>query len=337
VADRFPEELVRFRFRDGRGKVTSLPDVASLVKAIRSGAIGPETSLAIGKERGWHRADTVAAYREAIGALGRVPPERYPSQSARGEARDSGTPRRSKLRSLVLLAGVIVLGIGLRAYLGRQTVAPPPPAKATVTGLRAGARLRVYSFQFGDSVALELRHLEDWLVSQRFGAKLRGAALKRPASLMAARTVSAGYLLRVDSMASRSRELARRLIARADALEGEAKGFDGLATALEDELAVWSREFSVQLEILRGLAAAMDSVPAFLLEKQGSFAIWEGKAAFLSRDDGARFATLEARFAEIAARERSWSSTLLAKRPDWMAGVLEDERPRFGLWVLASQ
>jgi hypothetical protein len=332
---------MQFRFRDARGKVISLPDVASLLQAIRSGAVGPETSLAVGAERGWHRAESVAAYREAIGALGRVPPERFPSQtSSRGKPFGAriGLPKKPRTFAMIVCGMIVVAGIGLRVYLGRHTEALPAPTKATtVTGLRAGARLRVYSFQFGDSVAVEMRRLQDWLASQRFDGKLRGAALKRPASLQAARAVSAGYLVRVDSIESRNRALVQRLVARADSLEGEAKGFDGLATALEDELAVWSREFAAQLEILRGLAAAMDSLPAFLLEKQGSFAVWEGRAAFLSRDDAARFAALEARFSELAARERGWSSALLAKRPDWMAGVLEDERPHFGRPVLASQ
>ncbi len=133
-----------------------------------------------------------------------------------------------------------------------------------------------------------------------------------------------------------SSALAGRLVARADSLEA-AGGFDGLAAALEDELAKWSRDFGGYAEILRGVAAALDSLPAFLLEKQGSFALWEGKAAFLSRDDAARFAMLEAKFIDLAGRELAWSTTLLAKRPDWMSGVLEDERPRFGHPVLAMQ
>jgi hypothetical protein len=74
----------------------------------------------------------------------------------------------------------------------------------------------------------------------------------------------------------------------------------------------------------------LDSVPAFLLEKQKSFAVWEGSPAFLSRDDGARYAALRDQVIALAARERAWSGALLIKRPEWLAGLLEDERPYFG-------
>ena len=148
-----------------------LPDVASLLQAIRSGAVGPETSLAVGGERGWHRAESVAAYREAIGALGRVPAERFPSQTTSGGkplGARIGLPKKPRTLALVVIGMIVVAGLGLRVYLGGHTEALPAAAKATtVTGLRAGARLRVYSFQFGDSVALEMRRLQDWLASQR--------------------------------------------------------------------------------------------------------------------------------------------------------------------------
>lgn len=327
---------MRFRFRDTHGRVISLPDVASLLQAIRSGAVGPETQLAIGKQRAWQRADSVAAYREAIVALGQLPNEgMVPPAADFAKPSESWRLLSRSPRALVALAlGVVVLlGVGFRASFGghRSEGLAPAPAPKVVSGLRAGSQLQVYSLQFGDSVALELRRLQDWLSSHRVAARLRGAALKHPASLRALRVTGAGYRLRIDSVASRNGELARRLVARAEALEGAERGFEGLATALEDDLAVWSREFAAHLEILRGVAAVLDSLPAFLLGKQNSFTVWEGSAAFLSHDDGARFAALEARFSELAVQEHSWSTRLFAHRPDWMGGVMEDERPRFGV------
>ncbi len=329
---------MRFRVRAAGGKVLSLPDVASLVRAIRSGKVGPETPMAVGKQRGWHPANSVAAYREAIAALNRAPAERFPA-SRLTEAASARTPIwRSPWAFAALGAGLLgVGGLGLTRVL-RSPEKPPVLATAapTVNGLRANARLRVYSFQYGDSIAVELRQLQDWLAGQQLAPKLRGSALKRPGSLQAARTVSNAFLLRLDSLKVYSAALAARLVARADSLEATG-GFDGLASALEDELAKWSRDFAGYTEILHGVGAALDSLPAFLLEKQGAYAVWEGKAAFLSREDAARFAMLEARFVDLAGRELAWSTTLLAKRPDWMSGVLEDERPRFGRPVLALQ
>ena len=329
---------MRFRVRAAGGKVLSLPDVASLVKAIRSGTIGPQTPMAIGKQRGWHPANTVAAYRDAIAALNRAPAERFPASrlvEAKGGRKVVG---RSQWTFAALGAGLLAVGgVGLSRVLGSHEKPPVlATAAATVSGLRANARLRVYSFQFGDSVAVELRQLQDWLTRQQLEPRLRGSALKRPGSLQAARTVSTGFLVRLDSLQAYSTALAGRLVARADSLEATG-GFDGLAGALEDELAKWSKDFASYAEILHGVGAALDSLPAFLLEKQGAFAVWEGKAAFLSREDAARFAMLEARFVDLAGRELAWSTTLLAKRPDWMSGVLEDERPRFGRPVLALQ
>lgn len=241
--------------------------------------------------------------------------------------------------AVVLLAAVF----GVRPWLSgqRREAAKPVSAPPAVTGLRAQSRLRAFSFQFGDSVALERRRLEDWLALQGYKSRLRGAALKNPASLRIARATSAGYLTGIDSLVSRRQALAQRLVARADSLEGagaaEGGSFDGLATALEDEIALWSREFAAQEEILRGLAAAMDSLPAFVLGKQASFAMRDGAPVFLSRDDAGRFAELEDHFSALAHRERAWSDALIARRPDWMSGLIEDDRPRFGWSVLASR
>jgi len=345
---------MQFRFRDKSGRVVSLPDVASLLQAIQSGAITAKTSLAVGNERGWHRAQSVAAYREAVAALKRgmvaPPPSAGPdwSQAAGrgGSSSRNAPPRINRPSGRMVAAAVAVLlfaaVFGVRPWLnGQRRQARPAPAAPAVTGLRAQSRLRAFSFQFGDSVALERRRLEEWLASQRYTARLRGSALKSPVSLQIARTTSAGYLVRLDRLVSSREALAQRLVARADSLEGAegtaGGGFEGLATALEDEIAVWSREFTTHEEILRALAAAMDSLPAFVLGKQASFAMRDGAPVFLSRDDAARFAVLEEHFSALANRERAWSDALLARRPDWMSGLIEDDRPEFGRSVLASR
>jgi hypothetical protein len=85
---------MRFRFRDRQGKTVSLGDVSSLLEAIRKGEITPETLLAVGEAGDWRRADTVAAYQEAVAALARGgggPPIR-PKPSSGTLAPSSGTP-----------------------------------------------------------------------------------------------------------------------------------------------------------------------------------------------------------------------------------------------------
>src|SRR5689334_706201 len=101
---------MRFRVRAASGKVLSLPDVASLAKAIRSGTIGPDTPMAVGKQRGWHRANSVAAYRDAIAALNRAPAERFPS-SRLVEAKTSRTAIwRAPWAFAALGAGLLAVG-----------------------------------------------------------------------------------------------------------------------------------------------------------------------------------------------------------------------------------
>ena len=313
---------MQFRYRNARGKVITLPDVASLLEAIRSGAITAGSQLSTGKEGKWRKAAEVAAYQEAVTALG--------NPLASSPEHGQEFPPRSRLRRVALTSVGLVL-VAWMLYYGfakPQTVAqaamPAPP------GLRATAWLRTYSFQFGDSIALEYRRLQDWLARQHFAARLHGPALKNARSLQSARAVSAGYRARLDSIESASRDLESRLLGRADSLESATPGLDGLSAGLHEELEGWSRDYAEYARIQRGVGAMMDSLPAFLLEKQKSFAVWEGSPAFLSRDDGARYAALRDQTIALAARERAWSGALLIKRPEWLAGLLEDERPYFG-------
>lgn len=60
-----------------------------------------------------------------------------------------------------------------------------------------------------------------------------------------------------------------------------------------------------------GFTATLDSVAVFVLERQGSVALHEGQAAFLSRADG-----------------------VISRRPTWMAALPDSLRPRFDEPVL---
>ena len=325
---------MRFRYKDSKGKVVTLPSVAALVLAVRSGEVTDETQLSSGTRR-WERAEKVTAYRQAVAALKLDNPQAASTPVA--EATQSAKPR-SRLRMLVpgLIAATLVAGV-LYKKLGQA--APPPRAKAVDPGPgpHASARLYSYSFQFADSVALEIRALQDWITARKLDATFRGAGLKRVASLRAARAVAAELLRRVDSLEQRSAELARRVTARADSLAVSDNGLAGLTTALEAELHSWSKDFTAHHEILRQEALTIDTLSAFLLEKQNSFTIWDGQAAFLSSGDGMRFAELKQELANLSHRELNWSESLFRRRPDWMAGVLEDERPRFGASVIAAR
>lgn len=314
---------MQFRYRNARGKVITVPDVASLLEAIRSGAITSGTLLATGKEGKWRKASEVAAYQEAITAIGEpvaADPPRAPAEPAR-------PPRLLRVAfgssCLVLLTWLLYYGLG-RGQTVAQAALPAAP------GLRATSWIHTYSFQYGDSLALEYRRLQDWFNHQHYGARFHGTSLKNTKSLRSARLISAGYAARLDSIESLSEALAERLLSRADSLESATPGLDGLSVGLHEELEGWRRDFREFAGIHRGLAAVMDSLPAFLLEKQKSFAVWEGSPAFLSRDDGARYAGFKEQTITFAAKERAWSGALLIKRPEWLAGLLEDERPYFG-------
>ncbi len=331
---------MRFRYRDARGKVVRLSDVASLLEAIRSGAVTSDTELAVGDSRKWHRADTVTAYQEALAGLGRLTGPRHQAPSAAISGVIPWHGRRAiRIGAVITTAAVLLLlAAGRIWYLSREAEAARRRALVTAPspGLRAQAHLRVLSFQYGDSVALEQRHLQQWLAKQGFDGRVRGTALKNLELLRATRAAGAGYRLRVDSLVARSAELARRLVARADSLEASANGFDGLATALEDDLAKWERDFAEYAEVERGVAAAIDSLTAFVLEKQTSFVIRDGAPVFLSHADAARFMELAEHLRALPNYERAWSERLLSRRPDWMESLAEEDRPRFGRPVLAT-
>ncbi len=331
---------MRFRYRDGRGKVVRLPDVASLLEAIRGGAVTSDTELAVGDGREWHRAETVTAYQQAVAGLGKLSGPLHQAPSAAPPDLTPWHARRAVRigAAITTTALALLLAAGRIWYLGREAEAARKRAMVTAPspGLRAQAHLRVLSFQYGDSVAVEQRQLQEWLAKQGFDGRVRGAALKNPALLRAARAAGAGYRLRVDSLVARSAELARRLVARADSLESSANGFDGLATALEDDLANWERDFAEYAEVERGVAAAIDSLTAFVLEKQASFVIRDGAPVFLTHADAARFMELAEHLRALPNHERAWSERLLSRRPDWMESLAEEDRPRFGRAVLAT-
>jgi len=349
---------MRFRFRDRQGKIVSLGDVSSLLEAIKKGDITPETLLAVGEAGDWRRADTVAAYQEAVAALARGgggPPIR-PKPSSGTLAPSSGTlaplpgtlapdmdaapstpPPRYLARTVRIasLAGLVMIVLILAAirirYLGRANLRVRGPAPAAVVqASQVRQAVAVLTVLAADSSAAAIRRVQDWASRQRFDQRFHGEALGSPASLRAIRRASIGYRSQIDSLIERSENFALRLMARADSAEGAEAALEGLGTAVEDALAAWERQLVAYVELERAAAAALDSAAGFLLERSGSFVVREGQPVFLSRTDAARYATLLDHFAEVANRESSWVGEVRAKRPSWMAALPEALRPGFG-------
>ena len=63
---------MRFRYRDNRGRVVALADVASLLKAIRAGVLTADSQLAVDDEKSFQRAELVVAYQQAAVAVSRT-------------------------------------------------------------------------------------------------------------------------------------------------------------------------------------------------------------------------------------------------------------------------
>jgi hypothetical protein len=348
---------MQFRFRDRQGKTVALGDVASLLEAIRTGEVTPETLLAVGEAGDWRRADTVAAYQQAVAALARgggVPPIR-PLPSSGTLAPSSGTlapssgtlapdmlgapstpPPRYLARTvrIAILAGVVAIVLILAAmriwYLGRANRVRGPSPAAVIQASQVKQAVAALTVLAADSSAAAIRRVQDWASRQRFDQRFHGEALGNPASLRAIRRASIGYRSQIDSLIERSQDFALRLMARADSAEGAEADLDGLGTAVEDALAAWERQLVAYVELERTAAAALDSAAGFLLERSGSFVVREGLPVFLSRADAARYAALLDHFAEVANRESSWVGAVRAKRPAWMTALPEELRPGFG-------
>lgn len=322
---------MRFRYRDKRGRVVPLPDVASLLWAIREGAVLPETPLAVDEEQKFQKAALVVAYQQAAAAVGRG--GRIPSASV--PASSPSTPPWHAKRSvrIVLAVGLVVLLAAVASLriqsIGREharefaskPTGPAPPTQAAIARLEG---------EFGDSAALAQHRLEDWVAHQHFAERLRGPALRAPASLRLVRSAAANYRTEIDSLQARTRSLAVALVRRADSAESRRSSLAGLMASVEDALVDWQRELGVYAELQRATAATLDSLADFVLERQQSFAVRDGRPVFLSRTDAADFRGLADNLGSLAVREKAWADALLGRRPYWMTTLPEESRPRFG-------
>ena len=126
------------------------------------------------------------------------------------------------------------------------------------------------------------------------------------------------------------------LVQRADSAEAADTALTGLMGSAEDILTEWQRELTVYADFQRAAAFTLDSLAAFVLDHQQSFAIREGKPVFLSRTDAARFRELADNLHLLATREKAWADALRERRPEWMTALAEGDRPRFGRNVLSG-
>lgn len=325
---------MRFRYKDSRGKVITLPDVASLAKAIRHGTITPEMEFAAGDDGDFQRAEHVAAFQQTAEAVGRPPRK----QAAVAPGSKAPTPARRGLRyvaGVLAAAAVVALVVWRIRAIDRQqlravAVAPTGPSTVTRNAIAGIAT------EFGDSAAVAHQRLASWIERQKLPDRFRGAALRAGASLRGVRNAAARYRLEVDSLLVRSRSLAQMLVQRADSAEASDPGLDGLMVAVEDVLVEWQRDLTRYAEIQRTAALTLDSLATFVLGRQQSFAIREGQPVFLSRQDAARFRELTDNLSSLARREKAWADALTGRWPGWMMSLAEGERPHFGRSLLSG-
>lgn len=315
---------MHFRYKDARGRVIRLDDVTWLAQAIRDGLVSPETMLAVGEDREFKRAEHVVAYQQVVVGLERNRLGTAPIADA--------LPRAARTPPTRAIVGVIVgaLVVAVAIFVLRSP-SSPPSAVSAVAAPSAEMEVAVGQLvtEFGDSIALRQRRLEDWIANQRFHQRLEGRALQTSASLRAMRASIAGYLARVDSLISGVSVLSARLVLRADSLEGTDGVRAGLFAAGGDALRGWEGELSAYAAIQRETAAALDSLAQFALERQQSFVVREGQPVFLSRDDAARFRQLRGNIEGLAGNERRWAEATLRKYPTWMSGIAPADRPAF--------
>ncbi len=328
---------MRFRYRDTRGKVVSLADVASLLKAIRDGALTPDSDLAVGDDKTFQRAEMVAAFQQAALAVSRT------GGVATGTTAGAPVVAWHARRGVRVGAGIAAIALfGVFAMLRLQTIgreharefaaaaAPAGPSHLAETALaRIGA-------EFGDSAAVSQHRLEDWVDRQHFPERFRGGALHGVSSLRGVRASATKYRETADSLLVRSRTFAVILVQRADSAEAADTALNGLGISAEDALVKWQKDIETYADIQRSSAATLDSLAAFVLNRQQSFAIREGQPVCLSRVDAARFRELAANLGSLAGREKAWADALRERRPEWMNALSEGQRPRFGRNVLSG-
>jgi hypothetical protein len=331
---------MQFRYQDKKGKVHTLADVASLLQAIRVGAVAPDTPLVVGNDRVWHPASAVTAYREAVAALRRsgssLALAPVPSVSI---AVSAPSPSRHGRRVALVLVGLLAVGftgfrvhqMSARASGVRRAAAAPGPA----IGVRAA--VSEFDAEFGDSLARAQRRLHDWVRGQRFDVRFRGISLQEPASLRTSLVAAERYRMEIKGIESAMRRLSVAMLARADSLEGTANGLDGLTGAVDELMASWRRDVEAWTEIQLGIAGSLYQVAEYLLAKQKSYVVREGRPVFLSRDDGARFRELSLGPSQWAMREQSWANTVADRRSRWLGRIPAEAHPDFGRAVLPGK
>jgi hypothetical protein len=332
---------MRFRYQNAGGKAINLPDVAALLQGIERGVVTPETLISIGDSGSWQRAETVAAYQQAVAGLSRSPGvRRMAAESQRPESHaQSPVPEipwytRRQVRiglGAATAALVLVFGFLRVRHLDRERAAATARAvtAAAEPSLDAQHALSVITNEFGESAGRSMRRAEDRLDSRRLRARLRGTALKNSASVRTLNAAATSIQADTDSLIARSAALAETLRSRADSLETGHSRYDGLLLRVEDALEQWRRDLDHYAALQFGFAATLDSVARFLLQGQGSFVVREGQPVFLSRADATRFADLNDQLKILMTRRTAWAEGMSSRWPAWLAAIPDSSRPRF--------
>ena len=325
---------MRFRYKDDRGKVTVLPDVASLVTAIRDGAITPDTQFAAGDEGHFQQAEQVVAFQQASAAIAGSPRKPAGQVPAAKTTSPAGRIARYKLgiAAAVLLGALAIWRIRTLDLQHSVAVSAVPTGPSLVTRSAVAGM----ATEFGDSAAVAQHRLANWIESQHLPDRFRGGALRIGASLRTVRSAATRYRREIDSLLVRSRSFAQMLVQRADSAEASDPGLDGLMVAVEDVLVEWQHDLAQYADIQRTAALTLDSLATFVLGRQQSFAIREGQPVFLSRQDAVRFRELTDNLSSLARREKAWADALTGRWPGWMTALAEGERPHFGRSLISG-
>jgi hypothetical protein len=317
-----PLPAMLFRYKDPRGTIVELADATWLAQAVREGKVTAKTPLAIGAEGRFRRAELVVPYQQVVGAMERT---------RLGPTTPSGAPParvRRGSRARAGAAGVLaLLALGVGYFVTRPIAPQPEAAQAQARAPGMGEALVALSTEFGDSIALRQRHLEQWVAAQRFDQRLEPRSLHSMSSLKGVRSAAARYRERVDSLVAVTAVLASRLALRADSLELADGTQNGLFLAAGAALRGWEGDLARYAELERATAATLDSLAAFLLDRQQSFVVRDGEPVFLSREDGARFRELKGSLEELARREQRWAEAMREKHPAWMTALAPADRP----------